>query len=134
MAPYAAEAVNILKSLPEMVDVRLLLQDRSTCLKHFFMQNNKKAPCILIAHIKSIFWKSIHNHNRSIEKRLGKLNTIIVEKVQDKPTQLSCSAAPINSCLNVECSWLFFCTSCFLSPLTSSGFFDGILASSSQEH
>ena len=27
----------------------------------------------------------------------------------------------------VPCSWMYFCTSCFLSPMTLSGFFNGML-------
>ena len=41
-----------------------------------------------MAHIKAIFWKSIDNHNRPTERRIGKLKKITQEKLRNEPTQL----------------------------------------------
>ena len=51
---YTAEAVKSLKFLPEKVDVRSLLQDRSS-LKHFFTNRSKEAPCISMTHVQPSF-------------------------------------------------------------------------------
>ena len=35
------------------------------------------------------FWKSIDNHNLSIERRTGRLKELINKKIRDEPTQLN---------------------------------------------
>ena len=53
VALYTAEAVKSSKSLPEEVDVRSLLQDRRSRLKHFFTNRSKEAPCISMTRLQS---------------------------------------------------------------------------------
>ena len=70
VTPYTAETVKSSKSLTEEVDVRSLLQDRRSRLKHFFTIWSKEAPSM--TRVQPSFWKSIDNHNRSTERRIGK--------------------------------------------------------------
>ena len=104
VAPYTAEAVKTSESFPTDVDVCALLQDRSTLLKQFFTAKSKEAPCIT-TDITPMFWKSIENHNRSTERRIGRLKGLINNKVQDDPTQLSLSDLRLRAHLcNMEIS------------------------------
>ena len=52
---HTAEAVKSSKSLPEEVDVRSLLQDRRSRLKHFFTNRSKEAPCISMTRVQPLF-------------------------------------------------------------------------------
>ena len=67
VAPYTAEAVKSLKSLPEEVNVLSLLQDRRSRLKHFFTNRSKEALSLSMTRVQPSFWKLIDHHNRSIE-------------------------------------------------------------------
>lgn len=105
VAPYTAEAVQTSESLPETVDVVSLLRNRNSRLKHFFTQSSKTAPCIQMTHVKPAFWKSIENHNRSTERRIGKLKGLVNEKIRDHSTQLSSSDLRLRAHLcNMEIS------------------------------
>ena len=53
VAPYTAEADKSSKSLPEGVDVRSLLQDRRSRLKHFF--TNRSSSMYIIDSCSTIF-------------------------------------------------------------------------------
>ena len=39
--------------------------------------------------VQPSFWKSIDDHNRSTERRIGRLKKLITKKIRDEPTQLS---------------------------------------------
>ena len=105
VASYTAEAVKTSESLPEEMDACSLLQDRTTRLKQFFTKKSREAPCISITHVKPTFWKSIENHNRSTERRIGRLKELINKKIQDEPSQLSLSDLRLRAHLcNMEIS------------------------------
>ena len=70
VAPYTAKTVKCSKSLTEEVDVRSLLQDRRSRLKHFFTNRSKEPPCISMTRVQPSFWKTIVDHNRSTERRI----------------------------------------------------------------
>ena len=80
VVPFIAEAVKSSKFLTEEVDVRSLLQDRRSSLKHFFTNRSKKAPCILMTRVQPSFWKSVDNHNRSTKRRIERLKELINKK------------------------------------------------------
>ena len=37
--------------------------------------------------VQPSFWKSIDNHNRSTERRIGRLKELINKKIRDEPSQ-----------------------------------------------
>ena len=49
-SPYSVKAVKVCM-LPETVDIKSHLMDRTTPLKQFFTTQSKKAPCILYSRI-----------------------------------------------------------------------------------
>ena len=65
VAPYTAKRVKSSKSLTEEVDVRSLLLDRRSRLKHFFTNRSTETACISMTHVQPFFYKLIDNHNRS---------------------------------------------------------------------
>ena len=85
--PFSLEAIRYSESFADAVDVVALLNDPKCRLKHFFTKESKEAPCISASLVKPEFWKSIDNHNRSTERRIGNLTKIINKKIYD---QLSC--------------------------------------------
>ena len=86
--PYSAEAVKVCM-LPDTVDIKSHLMDRTTRLKHFFTTQSKIAPCISYSRIPLQFWKTIHNNNRSNERRIGRLKNIVNDKIGDEPSQMN---------------------------------------------
>ena len=88
VAPYSVEAVKAC-SLPQTVDVRSMLEDRTTRLKQFFTMRSKEAPCIAASHVQPTFWKSIDNNNRVTERRIGKLKSLVNSKISEDPNQLN---------------------------------------------
>ena len=85
---YSGEAVKICM-LPDAVDIKSHLMDRTTRVKHFFTTQSKKAPCISYSRIPPQFWKTIHNNNRSNERRIGRLKNIVNDKIGDEPSQMN---------------------------------------------
>ena len=59
---------------PDVVNTRALLQDRTSRLRHFFTSPSKNAPCITMTSV---------NNNRSTERRIGKLRSIVQSKISD---------------------------------------------------
>ena len=45
------EAIKTCSSPPPAVDVRTLLLDRTTRLRHFFILQSKEAPCVVATHV-----------------------------------------------------------------------------------
>ena len=82
--PYSMEAVKVCM-LPDTVDIKSHLMDRTTGLKHFFTTQSKIAPCISYSRIPPQFWKTIHNNNRSNKRRIGRLKNIVNDKIGDEP-------------------------------------------------
>ena len=80
--PYCMEAVKT-ASFPDVVNTRALLQDRTSRLRHFFTSASKNAPCITMTSVSPNFWKTIDNNNRSTERRIGKLRSIVQSKISD---------------------------------------------------
>ena len=39
--------------------------------------------------VQPSFWKTIDDHNRSTERRIGRLKELINKKIRDEPTQLT---------------------------------------------
>ena len=74
--------------LPDTVDIKSHLMDRTTRLKHFTTQS-KIAPCISYSRIPPQFWKTIHNNYRSNERRIGRLKNIVNDKIGDEPSQMN---------------------------------------------
>ena len=77
--PYSVEAVKVCM-IPDTVDIKSHLMDRTTRLK---------APCISYSRIPPQFWKTIHNNNRSNERRIGRLENIVNDKIGDEPSQMN---------------------------------------------
>ena len=98
--------------LPDAVDIKSHLMDRTTRLKHFFTTQSKKAPCISYSRIPPQFWKTIHNNNRSNERRIGRLKNIVNDKIGDEPSQMNETDMRLRALLyNMEldkADWLFF--------------------------
>ena len=83
---YSVEAVKVCM-IPDTVDIKSHLMDRTTRLKHFFTTQTKKARCISYSRIPPQFWKTIHNNNRSNERRIGRLEKIVNDKIGDEPSE-----------------------------------------------
>ena len=75
--------------LPDTVDIKSHLINRTTRLKHFFTTQSKIAPCISYSRIPPEFWKTILNNNRSNERRIGRLKNIVNDKIGDEPSQMN---------------------------------------------
>ena len=73
VALYSVETINTCPLLPPAEDVRTILLNRTTRLKHFLTLQSREAQCIVATHHQPKFWKSIHNSNRATEQRTGKL-------------------------------------------------------------
>ena len=86
--PYSVKAVKVC-TLPDTVDIKSHLMDRTTRLKHFFTTQSKIAPCISYSQISPQFWKTIHNNNRSNERRIGRLKNIENDKLGDESSQMN---------------------------------------------
>ena len=108
---YSVEAVKVCM-LPDTVDIKSHLMDRITRLKHFFTTQSKIAPCISYSGIPPQFWKTIHNNNRSNERRIGRLKNIVNGKIRDEPSQMNKTDMRLRAFLcNMEldkADWLFF--------------------------
>ena len=76
------EAVNT-SLFSDVVNTRARLQDRTYRLRHFFTSVSKNAPCITMISVSLNFWKTIDNKNRSTERRIGKLRSIVQSKISD---------------------------------------------------
>ena len=88
VTPYSAEIVKNNCSLPKAVDVRSLLQDRTTYLQQFFTTKSKEALCIAASQIQPTFWKIIYNNNWATE-RIGKLKGLVKNKIGENPIRLN---------------------------------------------
>ena len=64
-------------SLPSQVNTHEMLWSRSP-LRSFFSEKSKSAPCLQYCHAR--FWWSIDNHNRTCERYIGKLSTVLEGK------------------------------------------------------
>ena len=75
--------------LPDTVDIKSHLMDRTTRLKHFFTTQSKIAPCISYSRIPPKFWIAILSNNRSNECRIGRLKNIVNDKIGDEPSPMN---------------------------------------------
>ena len=69
---YSVEAVKVCM-LPDTVDIKSHLMDRTTRLKHFFTTQSKIAPCISYSRIPPQFWKTIHNKSTTTDQTNAEL-------------------------------------------------------------
>ena len=56
-------------------------------MKSSFSVESKKAPCV--AYCEQQFWKAIDNHNRSCERYIGKMSTVMQTKKLKEEKSLS---------------------------------------------
>ena len=79
--PFCIEAVQV-SSFPDAVDTMALSKNRKSRTCDFFTSESKAAPCIFMTGINLKFWKAIDN--RSTERRIGRLKSIIQNKVDNR--------------------------------------------------
>ena len=82
---YSVEAVKVCM-IPDIVDIKSHLMDRTTRQKYFFTTQTKKAPCISYSRIPP---QSIHNNYRSNERRIGRLENTVNDKIGDEPSRMN---------------------------------------------
>ena len=71
-------------SFPDTVDTKALLKNRKSRLRDFFTSESKASPCIFMPGINPKFWKPIDNNNRSTERHIDLLKSIIRNKINNK--------------------------------------------------
>ena len=82
--PFCIEAVSV-SFFPYTVDTKAFLKNRKSRLRDVFTSESKAARCIFMTGVNPKFWKAIQNKsNRSTERRIGRLKSIIQSKVDNK--------------------------------------------------
>ena len=69
------------QSLPLQVPTQNMLWNRKPS-KSFFTAESRNAPCVVYR--EQQFWKAIDNHNRSCERFIGKMSTVMEDKKLEK--------------------------------------------------
>ena len=80
---FCTEAVKA-SSFPDTVDTKALLKNRKSRLRDFFTSESRAAPWIFMPGINPKFWKAIDNNNHSTKRCIGRLKSIIRNKVDNK--------------------------------------------------
>ena len=85
---YSVEAVQT-SQFSDLVDAQNLLKERRTSLKDFFTLGSNAAACILCSEIPKAHWRNIDSNNRATERYIGKLKSVVQNKIRDSSSHLS---------------------------------------------